>query len=126
VEATLRVLVLGERAELLLALLRDRDVDAVLAEPTADALAAADVVVVAGLHGAPLPDAAWDALAAGCLLVAPRAVPACGLEPGIDHLSADTDGGLADLAALATSFPASFEPVVAMGRVMARARLASG
>src|ERR671914_379210 len=117
------VLVFGERSDLFLALLRDRDVEAVAPEPRAgDAPAAADVVLFAGQHGAPLPDAAWDALAAGRLLVAPRAEPSQGLEPGIDHLSAGTDGELADLAAVAAKFPAAFEPVVAMGRVKARAR----
>jgi hypothetical protein len=67
----------------------------------------------------------WDVLAAGCLLVAPRAEPRYGLEPGIDHLSAGTDGELADLAALAVTFPGAFDPVVAMGRVMARTHGAS-
>jgi hypothetical protein len=118
----MRVLVFGERSELFLALLRERHVDAVGAEsPAGDALAAADVVLLAGQHGAPLSDAVWDVLAAGCLLVAPRAEPACGLEPGIDHLSAGTDGELVELAALAVTFPAAFEPVVAMGRLMAQA-----
>jgi hypothetical protein len=115
----MRVLVFGERSELFLALLRDRGVDAVAADhPTADG----DVVVLAAPHGAPIPDAAWEALAAGCLLVAPRAEPRYGLEPGIDHLSAGTDGEMADLAALAVRFPEAFEPVVAMGRLMARVR----
>jgi hypothetical protein len=118
-----RVLVLGERSEALLALLREREVEAVAAAPPlGDALAAADVVVLAVQHGAPLPDVAWDVLAAGCLLVAPRAEPAYGLERGIDHLSGATDGELADLAALVTAFPTAFEPVVAMGRLMAQAR----
>jgi hypothetical protein len=121
-----RVLVLGDRSEALLKLLRDRDVDAVsVAQPVGDALAAADVVLLAAEHGAPLPNAAWDVLAAGCLLVAPRAEPAYGLERGIDHLSAATDGELADLVALVTKFPAAFEPVVAMGRLMARPRSAA-
>lgn len=116
------VLVFGERSDLFLALLRDRDVEAVATETPAGDAPAAAVVLFAGQHGAPLPDAAWDALAAGRLLVAPRAEPSQGLEPGIDHLSAGTDGELADLAAVAAKFPAAFEPVVAMGRVKARAR----
>jgi hypothetical protein len=121
------VVVLGERAEFFLGLLRDRGVDAVAADTTADdALAAADVVLLADRHGDPLPDAAWDALAAGCVLVAPRAEPRYGLEPGIDHLSAGTDGEVADLAALAVKYPSAFEPIVAMGRVMAQARSALG
>jgi hypothetical protein len=117
------VLVFGERSELFLALLRDRDVDAVAAEaPVGDALDGADAVLHAGPHGAPPPDAVWDVLAAGRPLVAPRAEPSHGLEPGIDHLTAGTDGELADLAAVAVKFPAAFEPVVAMGRVKARMR----
>jgi hypothetical protein len=119
----MRVLVLGERSELFVALLREREVDALAVEdPAADALAPGDVILVAGHHGAPPPHAAWDALAAGCLLVAPRAEPTNGLEPGIDHLSAGTDGELADLAAVAAKIPAAFEPVAAMGRLKARAR----
>jgi hypothetical protein len=119
----MKVLVLGERSEFFLGLLRDRGVDAAPADvPAGDAFAAADVVLLAAPHGAPLPNAAWDVLAAGCLLVAPRAEPRYGLEPGIDHLSAGTDGELADLAAVAVTFPGAFEPVVAMGGVMAQAR----
>ena len=95
----MRVLVLGERSEPFVALLREREVDALAVE-----------------------EPAADALAAGCLLVAPRAEPTNGLEPGIDHVSAGTDGELADLAAVAAKFPAAFEPVVAMGRVKAQAR----
>jgi hypothetical protein len=122
----MRVLVLGERSELFLSLLRDRDVDAVAVEVSgSDTLAGPDVILLAGEHGAPLPDPAWDMLAAGCLLVAPRAEPSQGLEPGIDHLTAGTDGELADLAAVAAKFPAAFEPVVAMGRLKAQARRAS-
>jgi hypothetical protein len=117
------VLVFGERSELFLALLHDRNVDAVAAEePAGDALAGASAVLLAGRHGAPPPDAVWDVLAAGRLLVAPRVEPSRGLEPGIDHLSAGTDGELADLAAMAVKFPKALEPVVAMGRLKARMR----
>lgn len=120
------VLVFGERSELFLSLLRERNVEAVHADaPAADALAFADVVLFAGEHGAPLPDAAWDVLGAGRLLVTPRAEPTHGLEPGIDHLTAGTDGELADLAAVGAKFPAAFEPVVAMGRLKGRMRRAS-
>jgi hypothetical protein len=69
-----------------------------------------------------LPDAAWDVLAAGRLLVVPRAEPARGLQPGIDHLSAGSDQDLVELAELAATYPAAFEPVIAMGRLMAEAR----
>jgi hypothetical protein len=117
------VVVLGQRASFFAELLGDRDVDAVVVEhPTEAALRDAEVVLLAEPHGVPLADAAWDVLDAGALLVAPRAEPAYGLEPGIDHLSAGTDGELADLVALAVTFPRAFDPVVAMGRLMAQAR----
>jgi hypothetical protein len=120
------VLVIGERAEVLLGLLKDRGIEAVAAEaPVPDALAAASVVVLTEGHGAPLPDVAWEVLAAGRLLVAPRANPTYGLEPGIDHLAGGSDRELADMAALAATFPSALEPVVAMGRLMAHARRAS-
>jgi hypothetical protein len=120
------VLVVGERSKPLVALLQDRGIEVVAADaPAGDALASADVVVLAGEHGAPLPDTAWGVLAAGRLLVAPRAVPAYGLQPGIDHLSGGSDRELADVAAVAATFPAAFEPVIAMGRLMARARMGS-
>jgi hypothetical protein len=117
------VLVVGERSEELLELLMARGIEAVAGDaPVGEALAAAKVVVLAGEHGAPLPDAAWDVLAAGRVLVTPRAEPAYGLQPGIDHLSGGSDRELADMAALAATFPAAVEPVVAMGRLMARLR----
>jgi hypothetical protein len=120
------VLVVGERPEALLALLKDRGIEAVAAEaPVPDALAAASVVVLAGAHGTPMPAVAWDVLAAGRLLVAPRAEPAYGLQPGVDHLAGGSDRELADMAALAATFPAAVEPIVAMGHVMAQARSAS-
>jgi hypothetical protein len=120
------VLVVGERPKTLLALLEDRGIDAVGAEALdPDALAAASVVVLASDYGAPLPDAAWEVLAAGRLLVAPRADPAYGLEPGVDHLNGRSDRELADAAALAATFPAAVEPIVAMGRLMAQRRAAS-
>jgi hypothetical protein len=119
------VLVVGERTEVLIELLEARGVEAKVANVlTSDALEAASVVVLAGDQGAPLPEAAWDVLAAGRLLVAPGAEPAYGLQPGIDHLSGASDRELADMAALAATFPAALEPVVAMGRLMARARRA--
>jgi|SRR5215204_2557147 len=125
-EEVVRVLVVGERPETLLELLEDRGIEAVAANaPLGDALAAAAVVVLAGEVGAPLPDVAWDVLAAGRLLVVPRANPAYGLEPGIDHLAGGSDHELADKAAMAATFPEALEPVMAMGRLMARARAAA-
>jgi hypothetical protein len=126
VEAVVSVLVVGERPEALLALLKARGIEAVAAEaPVGGMVAAATVVVLAGQYGAPMPDVAWDVLAAGRLLVAPRADPAFGLLPGIDHLGGGSDHELADMAAVAATFPEAFEAIVAMGRVMAQARSAS-
>jgi hypothetical protein len=120
------VLVVGERSEALLALLEARGIHAKVADaPLADALADATVIVLAENQGEPLPALAWEVLAAGRLLVAPRADPAYGLEPGIDHLAGGSDRELADMAALAATFPAAVEPLVAMGRLMAQRRSAS-
>jgi hypothetical protein len=120
------VLVVGERAEAILALLEARGIEARAADaPLGDALAAATVVVLAGEQQVPSPQLAWEILEAGRLLVAPRADPACGLQPGIDHLAGGSDRELADAAALAATFPRAVEPLVAMGRLMAQARRAS-
>lgn len=120
------VLVVGERSEAILALLKDRGIEAVAADaPLGDALSDAAVVVLAGEQHVPLPPLAWEVLEAGRLLVAPRADPAYGLEPGIDHLAGGSDRELADMAALAATFPMAVEPVIAMGRLMAQARSAS-
>jgi hypothetical protein len=118
------ILVVGERSEALIELLKARGVDAVTADPPLDAemLAAADVVVLAAEHGGPPPDAAWEVLAAGGILIAPRAEPSQGLQPGIDHLSGGSDRELADLAAMAAAFPTALEPVAAMGRLAAHSR----
>ena len=119
------VLVVGERSEALLALLEARGIPAKVAHaPLGDALADATVIVLAENQGEPLPTLAWEVLAAGRLLVAPRAEPAYGLEPGIDHLAGGSDRELADMAALAATFPAAVEPLVAMGRLMAQRRSA--
>jgi hypothetical protein len=125
-EAFVSVLVAGERSEAILALLADRGIEAAAAEaPLGDALAAATVVVLAEEQQMPLPPLAWEVLEAGRLLVAPRAAPAYGLRPGIDHLAGGSDHELADLAALAATFPGALEPVVAMGRLLAQLRNAS-
>jgi hypothetical protein len=120
------VLVVGKQPEALLELLKDRGIEAAAAEaPGPDVLASATVVVLAGGQGAPLPDVACDVLAAGRLLVAPRADPTYGLQPGVDHLAGGSDHELADIAALAATFPRAVEPIVAMGRLAAQARSAS-
>jgi hypothetical protein len=126
VEQVVSVLVVGERSEALLALLEARGIEAVAVDaPLGDALATAAVVVLAGNQGEPLSPLAWEVLAAGRLLVAPRADPAYGLQPGVDHLAGGSDRELADMAALASTFPAAVEPVVAMGRLVAQRRSAS-
>jgi hypothetical protein len=120
------VLVVGERAEAILALLEARGIEARAADASpGDALAAASVVVLAGEQQVPLPQLAWEILEAGRLLVAPRANPAYGLQPGIDHLAGGSDRELANMAALAATFPRAVEPLVAMGRLVAQSRRAS-
>ena len=116
------VLVVGERSDALIELLKARGVDAVTADPPLDALASAEVVVLAVEHGGPPPDIAWEVLAAGRILVAPRAEPSQGLQPGVDHLSGRSDRELADLAAMAAAFPTALEAVAAMGRLAAHSR----
>ena len=117
------VLVVGERSDALIELLKARGVDAVSADsPLDEALASAEVVVLAVEHGGPPPDIAWEVLAAGRILVAPRAEPSQGLQPGVDHLSGRSDRELADLAAMAAAFPTALEAVAAMGRLAAHSR----
>lgn len=117
------VLVVGERSDALIELLKVRGADPVTADPPIDeALESAEVVVLAVEHGGPPPDIAWEVLAAGRILVAPRAEPSQGLQPGVDHLSGRSDRELADLAAMAAAFPTALEPVAAMGRLAAQSR----
>ena len=105
---------------------RERGVAVTEAERlTVEALGAAAIVVFAGSPGAPLPAAAPAVLAAGRLLIVPRADPGFGLLAGVDHLAYDSDYELAQLADAAATFPLAFETIVAMGRLAARAQLAS-
>lgn len=90
-----------------------------------EALAAASVVVLVGDPGAPLPGEAFAALAAGRALVAPRAEPAFGLLPGIDHLAYDDDSQAAQWAAAALAAGPALAEQRAMARLAARRQFAS-
>jgi hypothetical protein len=106
--------------------LRKRGVDArAAARLSGEDLEAAAVVAVLGEPGAPLPSAAPAVLAAGRLLVAPRANPTFGLVPWSDHLPYDHLNDLVWSADVARTFPEAFEAIVAMGVVVAEAHLAS-
>jgi len=85
----------------------------------------AAVVALLGAPGDPLPDAAPAVLAAGRILVAPRAQPGFGLLPWSDHLPYDNEDELACSADVAQSFPEAFAPIVAMGVLAAEAHRAS-
>jgi len=93
--------------------------------PTPAALGAAAVVAVLGETGAPLPAIVLAALAAGRLVVAPRAEPAFGLAPGVDHLTHGDLEELAELADAAARHPAAFAPLAALGRLAAESARAS-
>lgn len=90
-----------------------------------DGLAACAVVVVIGAPGEPLTRLAFPALAAGRLLVAPRAAPSFGSLAGVDHLAYAHAEELARLAVAATRFPEAFAPLRTMGRLAAEAQRAS-
>jgi hypothetical protein len=106
--------------------LRARDVPvSVAVRLTRAELASAAVVAMLGEPGEPLPSAAPAVLAAGRLLVAPRAEPAFGLLPWIDHLPYEHLDELACSADAAQSFPEAFEAITALGVVAAQAHLAS-
>ena len=106
--------------------LRGRHVDALgLASLTRQALAQAAVVAILGTPGAPLPAGATAILAAGRVLMVPRAEPAYGLLAWSDHLPYENEDDLVRTADAAQTYPAAFEPIVAMGIVAAEAHLAS-
>ena len=90
-----------------------------------EGLLAAAVVVFAGAPGAPLPAQAPAVLAAGRTLVVPRAEPAFGLLPLIDHLAYEDEVAAAQYADAAFTYPDAFESIRAMGRIAVRAHLAS-
>lgn len=93
--------------------------------PGLEDLAAAAVVAVVGTPGTPLPAVAFAVLAAGRLLLAPRAHPAFGLAPGVDHLAHGSADELAQAAGSACAFPEAFALVAAMGGLAADAQRAS-
>ena len=90
-----------------------------------EGLERAAVVALAGEPGAPLPAAALAVLAAGRLLVAPRAEPTFGLLPGSDHLSYDHEDEAVWCAEVAALFPQAFEPVAAMAALAVEPHWAS-
>lgn len=94
-------------------------------EPDRAALSAASTVLLAGAPQAPLHPAAPAVLAAGRMLVAPRADPGFGLEPGIDHLAYEHPMVAAEWADAVTRDPPAFESLRAFGRVTAERHRAS-
>ena len=88
-------------------------------------LEAAAVVVFAQPDGRPLPAPAFAVLATRRVLVMRNPSVSFGLLPGIDHLSARTAAGAAQLAASAALHWDAFETVRAFGLVAAEAHRAS-
>jgi len=88
-------------------------------------LEAAAVVVFAQPEGRPLPAPAFAVLAARRILVVRTPSVSFGLLPGIDHLSARTAAGAAQLAASAVLYWDAFAAIRALGLVAARPRRAS-
>lgn len=123
-----KILVVGPDAELSAVVERlDRFADSVQARETlvrAD-LEEASVVVLAQEEGAPLPAVAPAVLAAGRVLVVRQPSVSFGLLPGIDHLSARTVAGVAELTGAAFLHWESFATVRAFGRIAAEAHRAS-
>ena len=85
----------------------------------------AAVVILPSVPGAPLPARALAVLAAGRLLVTGRCLPAFGLQPGIDHIAAATNGEAAHMAGAALRFPRAFTSLRAFGRLAAAPHRAS-
>jgi hypothetical protein len=107
------------------------------AELTADALAAAAIVAyppspdpteeryVPSQRQEALPATAFAPLAAGRLLIAPRAAITFGLLPGTDHLAASTDDDVVQYADTRHAFPDAFASQLAFGRIAAEWQRAS-
>ena len=93
----------------------------------AAALRSADVVVLLGPLGPrePLVAAAPAVLAAGRVLVAPRADPAFGLHAGVDHLAFADHHQAAQYADAALRYPEAFESIRAFATQAAEAHRAS-
>jgi hypothetical protein len=85
----------------------------------------ASVVALLGAYGEPMPPEAPAVLAAGRVLLAPQVEPAFGLQPWSDHLPYENEDDLVRTADAAQTYPAAFEPIVAMGVLAAEAHLAS-
>ena len=85
----------------------------------------AAVVVFAQPDGRPLPAPAFAVLAARRILVVRKPSVSFGLLPGIDHLSARTGAGAAQLAAAAVLHWDAFEAVRAFGAIAAEPHRAS-
>jgi hypothetical protein len=64
-------------------------------------------------------------LAAGRVLLLPRAEPAFGLLAWSDHLPYENEDDLVRTADAAQTYPQAFEPLVALGVLAAEAHLAS-
>jgi len=88
-------------------------------------LRATAVVILPSAPEAPLPARAIAVLAAGRLLVTARCRPAFGLQSGIDHLAAATNGEAARMAGAALRFPRAFSSLRAFARLAAAPHRAS-
>jgi hypothetical protein len=123
------VLVTGgpaDRRRSVLETLRERGVEAHGARRLdVEVLARAAVVALVGEPGAPLEGAALAVLAAGRVLVAPRAAPSFGLLAGSDHLAYESDEELVWCADVAATFPQAFDAVRAMAALAVEPHWAS-
>lgn len=72
-----------------------------------------------------MPADAPAVLAARRVLVAPRCATTFGLLPGTDHLAFSTHDDVVHYADAVLSFPGSFEPFRALGRIAAEPHRAS-
>lgn len=117
------VLVVGDGADGLVADLAKRAVDARAAERLVRGELEAAAVVV--LLGDAMPPLAAAVLAAGRVLVAPRAQPNYALQPLIDHLAFSDTGEAVQWADSASKQPAAFDRVRVMGRLAAERHRAS-
>jgi hypothetical protein len=94
----------------------------VLERVTREALEGAEIVAFTGDD---FPADAQTVAAAGRLMIAPRAEPAYGFQPGVDHLAHSSPEELSELLEMVTLHPHVFEVIAAMGRLTAHARSAS-
>jgi hypothetical protein len=124
----LNVLVIGDAAERLQVSEYLDNLDGRVLE--ADVLELGDledaaVVVYAQRDGRPLPAPAFAVLATRRILVVRKPSVSFGLQAGVDHLSARTAAGAAQLAAATTLHWDAFAPVRAFGMVAAKPHRAS-